>query len=64
MLVEGVSYNVNWQKFKRGRSITIPCLDSTKAKLEILQVTKRLKMQVLTKVVIEDGIQCLRVWRL
>lgn len=64
MLVEGVSYWVNWQKFKRGMSITIPCLDPYKAKLAILETTNRLKIKVLTKVIVKDGIQCLRIWRL
>jgi hypothetical protein len=64
MLVEKVSYNINWKAFKKGTSFFIPCLDCPKAKKEILGTTKRLKMEVLTKVVIEEGIRGLRVWRL
>jgi len=64
VLVENISYQVNWRTFKRGTSFLIPCLDPAKAKATILTTTNRLRMQVLTKVVIRDGIQCLQVWRL
>lgn len=64
MLVENIRYRVNWRAFTRGASFMIPCLDPTKAKAVVLATTKRLKMRVLTKVVIRDGIQCLQVWRL
>lgn len=64
MLVEKISYNVNWQKFKRGKSIFIPCLDCMKARAEIRQTLNRLKLKVLMKRVIVEGIQGLRIWRL
>jgi hypothetical protein len=64
MLVENLRYRVNWRAFTRGTSFLIPCLDPDKAKATVLVTTKRLKMQVLTKVVIKEGIQCLQVWRL
>lgn len=64
MQVEKVSYKINWSKFRRGTSFMIPCLNPKEAKKEILRTTNRLKIQVLTKVVIEDGIRGLRVWRL
>ena len=63
MLVEKVSYDINWKRFKRGTSIFIPCLDPKKARAQVLVVTKRLKLKVLTKVVIVDGIRGLRIWR-
>lgn len=64
MVVEKVSYEVNWRAFKRGTSIFIPCLDSIKAKAEVAPVLKRLRIKVITKVRIEDGIRGLRMWRL
>lgn len=63
MQVEGVSYDVNWRAFKRGTSIFIPCLDARKAKWKIRAVTNRLKLSVVTKVVIEEGIKGVRVWK-
>lgn len=64
MLVDRVSYDVKWKKFRRGYSIFIPCLDCANAKLELLGTTNRLKIKVLTKVVIEGGIRGLRIWRM
>jgi len=63
MQVEGVNYEVNWKAFKRGTSIFIPCLDPRRARAQVIVVTKRLKLKVLTKVVLEDGIRGLRIWR-
>lgn len=63
MQVEGVTYEVNWRDFKRGTSIFIPCLDARKAKAQIRIVTTRLKLVVVTKVVIEEGIKGVRVWK-
>jgi hypothetical protein len=42
----------------------IPCLDPKRAKAQLLVVTKRLRIKILIKVEIEDGIRGLRVWRL
>jgi tRNA A37 threonylcarbamoyladenosine dehydratase len=64
MQVEKVNYDINWKAFKRGWSFFIPCLDTVRAKREILEVTKRLGIKVLTKVVIVEGIRGLRIWRM
>ena len=64
MQVEKVSYQINWKKFKRGYSFFIPCLDPKSARKEIKEVTDRLKYKILTKVVIEEGVKGLRIWRL
>lgn len=64
MQIEGVTYEVEWKRFKRGMSMFIPCLDPRRAKTQLLAVTKRLRIKVLTKTVIVDGIRGLRVWRL
>ena len=63
MRVERLSYKINWQNFKLGYSFFVPCLNCMQAKKDILQVSKRLKIPVLTKVVIEENIRGLRVWR-
>jgi hypothetical protein len=64
MQVEKVSYQINWKKFRKGWSFFIPCLNPSKAKKEILETTNRFRYKILTKVVIEEGIKGLRVWRL
>lgn len=63
MRIESVQYEIQWEKFKLGHSFFIPCLNPPEALKEILSVTKRLKLHVATKVVIEDGVQGIRVWR-
>lgn len=63
MIVEKVSYQVDWAKFKRGTSIFLPCLNPVQAKKDILKVMKRLKFKVVQKVVIQEGIKGVRVWR-
>lgn len=62
--MEKVNYEINWRNFKRGASVFIPCLDPKLARREVRTVTDRLKMKVLTKVVIEEGVRGLRIWRL
>jgi hypothetical protein len=63
MLIEQISYNINWRNFKAGTSFFVPCLNCTQAKEEVLRVTKRLKIEVLIKISIEDGVKGLRVWK-
>lgn len=63
MKVETVSYLVNWRKFKPGTSFFVPCIDSEAARRSVAEVARRLRMKVITKVVIQDGIKGLRVWR-
>lgn len=63
MKIETVSYQINWQKFKRGTSFFVPCIDTKAAKAEVVRVTRRLKIPVVMKVVIEEGVKGLRVWR-
>jgi hypothetical protein len=64
MQIEGVTYEIDWRKFKKGRSIFLPCFDSKSAKTQLLEVTDRLKLKVLVKVVIVEGIRGLRIWRM
>lgn len=63
MQVEKVNYEVNWKAFRRGTSIFIPCLDPPRAKREVKEVLRRLRIKVLMKVVIEDNVRGLRIWR-
>jgi hypothetical protein len=64
MLIEKISYNINWRNFKVGYSIFIPCLNPDAAKKDILRVTKRLKLEVVFKTVINEGVKGLRIWRI
>jgi hypothetical protein len=44
-------------------SVFIPCLDPIQAVADIAKVMKRLKVSFVTKVIIQDGVQGVRVWR-
>lgn len=63
MRVSGVNYEIDWPKFEKGASITVPCLDPQQAKREVLEVTNRLRLRVHMKVIVEDGVRALRIWR-
>lgn len=63
MQVEGVNYDVNWARFREGTSIFIACLDPKRAREEIDPVLKRLRMRVIIKITLEEGIRGLRIWR-
>ena len=64
MEVEKVRYNINWKNFTKGTSFFIPALDPAEAKKKIAVTTKRLRIDTLSKIVIEDGIRGVRVWKL
>lgn len=63
MKIETVLYQINWKKFKPGYSFFVPCIDTEAARKTVAQVTRRLRMKTISKVVIEDGVKGLRVWR-
>lgn len=63
MRIEGVSYTINWRKVYKGYSFFVPCIDHRAARYELAEVAKRLDLEFVTKVVVENGIKGLRVWR-
>ena len=63
MKIESVSYRINWKKFKKGYSFFVPCVDTAEARAQIERTTRRLRVKVLTRVEIKEGIKGLRVWR-
>lgn len=64
MLVEGINYTIKWRDFTRGKSIFVLCLDPEKAKAAVLREARRLRVKVMMKVEIRDGVQGLRIWRM
>ena len=63
MVVDGVTYEVNWKRFAVGASFFIPCIHAQQAKDEVKGLVRRFGFKVVMKVVIEDGIRGLRIWR-
>lgn len=63
MKIETVSYQIDWSKFYKGYSFFVPCVDHRAARMSLQKTAKRLQMEIITKVVIVDGVKGLRVWR-
>lgn len=64
MRIEGVSYRLDWNKFRIGSSFFVPCLNDEDARQRIQRVMTRLGYATIIKLVVEDGIRGLRVWRI
>jgi hypothetical protein len=54
---------VEWHKFQPGSSFFVPCIDRKRVERWVLAEAKRLKVNVLCKQVVENGVYGLRVWR-
>ena len=63
MKIESVTYQLDWSKFRKGYSFFVPCIDEEEARETLAEVTRRLRIRTVSKVVVEDGIKGLRVWR-
>jgi len=63
MRIETVSYLINWKKFYKGYSFFVPCINHREARDTLARVTKRLGIEIVTKLVVEEGVKGLRVWR-
>lgn len=63
MQVETVRYQINWAKFHKGYSFFVPCINHRAAEEELKRVARRLRINILTKLIVQDGIKGLRVWR-
>jgi len=64
MQIEGIDYEVNWRAFQKGTSLFFPCLRVPRARAQLMGVAKRLRIKILVKASIENGIRGLRVWRM
>jgi len=58
-----VTYQLDWEKFSIGSSFFIPCLNDAEGQDYIQRKMDRLGYTTIIKLVIEDGIRGLRVWR-
>jgi hypothetical protein len=64
VLTNGTDYQIDWPDFKPGSSIFIPAVDIEAAINAIKREATRLEFQYVHKIVVEDGIKGVRVWRL
>jgi hypothetical protein len=64
MRIQSKLIEVDWSKFKPYSSFFIPCLDVKEMRQQVKLECKRMKFRVLIKVVTENRIRGIRVWRL
>ena len=64
MQIDGVDYTLDWENFTVGSSFFVPCLHDEEGREAITRKMNRLGYKVLIKVVVEDEIRGLRVWRI
>ena len=64
MLTNGTDYQILWSEFKPGSSIFLPAIDTNAAVAAITKESERLEFEFVHKVVIEDNVKGIRVWRL
>jgi hypothetical protein len=64
MQIDGVDYAIDWENFTVGSSFFVPCLRDEEGRQRIERKMNRLGYKVLIKIVIEDEIRGLRVWRI
>lgn len=63
MVIDGIHYSVNWPEFTVGSSFFVPCIHDEAGRARIEAKMQRLGYRVIIKVVIEDNVRGLRVWR-
>jgi hypothetical protein len=60
----GMDYQIDWPSFQPGSSMFIPAIDTKEALDAVKKESKRLEFQFAHKIVIENGVKGIRVWRL
>lgn len=63
MKVDGVNYEIDWGRFKVGCSFFLPCIHADTSREQILRGIQRFRFKVRMRLVVEDGIRGLRIWR-
>lgn len=64
MVIDGIAYEINWPEFTVGSSFFVPCIHDEEGRARIEAKMRRLGYRVIIKIVIEDDIRGLRVWRI
>lgn len=60
---DGVRIVIDWNKFAVGSSMFIPCINTTAAVRQITTITNDRLQQITTKIVVENDLLGVRVWR-
>ena len=62
--IDDVWYEVDWDKFTPGTSIFVPTLKTSKVRPKLYQAGQLTTGDLESRVVIENGVYGVRVWRL
>lgn len=60
---DGVDFSIKWEAFKPGASFFIPCINTVKAAMQVIEVANFFNWQIDGSVRIEDGRLGIRFWR-
>ncbi len=60
---DGVRIVIRWKSMHVGASLFIPCINTQKAKEQVVKLFRRKKWQVTSKIAIENGKLGIRIWR-
>lgn len=60
---DGVRIIINWSGMHVGASLFVPCINTQKAKDQVVKLFKRKEWRVKTKIVIENDRLGIRIWR-
>ena len=60
---DGICITVNWDKMVIGASIFVPCINTQRAKEQVVKLCKGRRWQATIKIVIENDKLGIRIWR-
>lgn len=60
---DGVEFIVDWDKFTPNTSVFVPCINYKRAIDHIVEVSGILRVELVYRVRIENGLYGVRVWR-
>lgn len=64
VVVDGLQYKIKWATMKRGWSVFVPCLDAEAGCRALLRDARAHNRTIFVRIVIENGIQGVRAWRM
>lgn len=60
---DGVPIEIDWEQFRPGASVFVPCIDTSTARRQIRKLTKQWGWTMEYKLRAENGYWGVRVWR-
>jgi hypothetical protein len=64
MIIHGITFDIDWDKFKPYSSFFIPCLDWEAAREVVFDECEKRGIPVVIRFSVEDNIRGIRTWRI